>query len=263
MLGEQSRRLIVLGSGTSTGVPTIGCDCGVCRSVDPRDKRTRPSVLLELPGGNLLIDTSPEMRLQLVREGIGKVHAILYTHYHADHLFGLDDARLFPKAIGGPVPLFCEADTEEVIRQAFSYAFHEAAHHVPVGGLPRLRFERVAPGEPFTVLGQRVMPIRLEHGRFRVLGFRFGDLAYCTDVARIPDESWPLLEGLDTLILDALRFTPHPTHFNIEQALAVVDRLKPRRTFFTHLSHEISHAMVEASLPDHVRLAYDGLAIGF
>jgi phosphoribosyl 1,2-cyclic phosphate phosphodiesterase len=262
-LGEHSRRLIVLGSGTSTGVPTIGCDCAVCRSEDPRDKRTRPSVLLELPGGNLLIDTSPEMRLQLLRERIGKVHAILYTHYHADHLFGLDDARLFPKAIGGPVPLFCEAETEEVIRQAFSYAFHEAAHHVPVGGLPRLRFERIAPGEAFSVLGQRVLPIRLEHGRFRVLGFRFGDLAYCTDVARIPDESWRMLEGLDTLILDALRFTPHPTHFNIEQALAVVARLKPRRTFFTHLSHEIGHAEVEASLPDHVRLAYDGLALEF
>ena len=262
-MDAHARRLIVLGSGTSTGIPTIGCDCAVCCSDDPRDSRTRPSVLLELPAGNLLIDTSPEMRIQLVRERIGKVHAILYTHYHADHLFGLDDARLFPKAIGGPVPLYCEAETEATIRQTFSYAFREVTPSDPAGWVPQLRFERVAPAEPFTVLGQRVMPIRLEHGRFRVLGFRFGDLAYCTDVSRIPDESWPMLEGLDTLILDALRITPHPTHFNIEQALAVVDRLKPRRTFFTHLSHEISHAAVEKFLPDNVRLAYDGLAIEF
>ena len=262
-MGEHSRRLIVLGSGTSTGIPTIGCDCAVCRSDDPRDARTRPSVLLELPGGNLLIDTSPEMRIQLVRERIKKVHAVLYTHYHADHLFGLDDARLFPKAIGGPVPLYCEAETEATIRQAFSYAFREPAAADSAGWVPSLRFERITPGEPFAVLGQGVLPIRLEHGRFRVLGFRFGNLAYCTDVSRIPDESWPMLEGLDTLILDALRITLHPTHFNIEQALAVVDRLKPRRTFFTHLSHEISHALVEKSLPANVRLAYDGLAIEF
>ena len=203
------------------------------------------------------------MRLQLVRERIKTVHAILYTHYHADHLFGLDDARQFPKGIGGPVPLYCEESTEKVIRQAFSYAFHEHATNVPVGGLPRLRFERIGPGEEFTVLGQKVLPIRLEHGRFRVLGFRFGNLAYCTDVSRIPDESWPLLEGLDTLILDALRITPHPTHFNLEQALEVVNRLKPRRTLFTHLSHEIDHGPIEASLPPGVGLAYDGFAFDF
>lgn len=263
MLSEFSRRLVFLGSGTSTGIPVIGCDCSVCHSDDPRNKRMRPSVFLELAGGNVLIDTSPEMRLQLVRERIAKVHAILYTHYHADHLFGLDDARQFPKAIGGPVPLYCEEETEHVIRQAFSYAFHEHAERVPVGGLPRLRFERIEPGVPFSVLGQSILPIRLEHGRFRVLGFRIGDLAYCTDVSRIPDESWPMLEGLDTLILDALRIAPHPTHFNLEQALAVVDRLKPRRAIFTHLSHDMDHAQIDASLPAGVTLAYDGLALAF
>lgn len=260
---EQSRRLIVLGSGTSSGVPVLGCDCAVCRSTDPRDNRTRPSVLLQLPGGNLLIDTTPEMRIQLLREKVGKVHAILYTHYHADHLFGLDDARCFPRGIGGPVPLYCEESTERTIHQVFSYAFHESAGQVPMGGLPKLRFERIGPGIPFEVLGQRVIPIRLEHGRFRVLGFRFGSLAYCTDVVNIPDESWPLLEGLDTLILDALRITPHPTHFNIEQALAVVERLKPRRTFLTHLSHEVAHEAVETGLPPGVKLAYDGLTLDF
>ncbi len=257
------RRLIVLGSGTSTGVPVIGCDCPVCRSDDPRNQRTRPSVLLELPGGNLLIDTTPEMRLQLLRERIGKVHAILFTHHHADHLFGLDDARLFPKALGGPVPVFCEEETEETIRRVFHYAFDDHSGKIPTGGVPQLQFRRIAPGEPFDLLGQRVIPVRLIHGRFRVLGFRFGDLAYLTDVSTIPEESWPWLEGLDTLLLDALRRSPHPTHFNIDQALGVVERLRPRRTFFTHLSHDLDHQATESSLPAGVGLAYDGLALEF
>lgn len=262
-LANVPRRLVMLGSGTSTGVPMIGCDCRVCRSTDPRNQRTRPSVLLQLPGGNLLIDTGPEMRIQLLRERIGQVHAIVYTHDHADHLFGLDDARLFPGRIGGPVPLYCEAGTEDAIRRVFHYAFTEQSQAIPTGGVPKLRFERIAPGVPFEVLGQRLMPIRLMHGRFQVLGFRCGDLAYCTDVVRIPDESWPLLEGLDTLILDALRPEPHPTHFNLEQALEVVQRLKPRRTFLTHLSHRFDHAETEAILPSGVALAYDGLSLTF
>ncbi len=258
-----SRRLIFLGSGTSTGVPVVGCDCDVCSSDDPRNNRTRPSVLLQLPGGNLLIDTTPEMRIQLLRERIRKVHAILFTHHHADHLFGLDDARMFPKALGGPVPVFCEEDTEETIRTVFHYAFGDHAGRIPHGGVPQLQFERIRPGEPFEVLGQHVVPIRLEHGRFRVLGFRFGDLAYCTDVVKIPEESWSALEGLDTLILDALRHSPHPTHFNLKQALEVVARLKPRRTFLTHLSHDLDHRETEGILPDGVALAYDGLALTF
>jgi phosphoribosyl 1,2-cyclic phosphate phosphodiesterase len=254
---------VVLGSGTSTGVPVLGCDCRVCNSDDPRNQRTRPSVLLAFPRGNLLIDTTPEMRLQLLRERIRHVHAIAFTHSHADHLFGLDDARLFPKQIGGPVPLFCEAETEESIRRIFHYAFHDRTAHLPPGFLPKVLFERVEPGVRFQVLGQSVLPIRLEHGPFAVLGFRVGDLAYCTDVSRIPEASWPLLEGLDTLILDALRYEPHPTHFSLEQALGVVERLRPRRTFLTHLSHGFDHGPVEASLPARVRLAYDGLTLEF
>lgn len=257
------RTLTFLGTGTSTGVPVLGCDCAVCLSDDPRNNRLRPSVLLRLPGGNLLVDTGPEMRLQLLRAKVGVIHAIAFTHAHADHLFGLDDARLFPRRIGGAVPVYCEQETEESIRSVFHYAFNEHASRIPGGGVPQLRFERIEPGVSFELLGERIIPMRLEHGRFRVLGFRIRDLAYCTDVAKIPEESWPLLEGLDTLILDALRFEPHPTHFNLQQALAVVERLRPRRTYLTHLSHSFDHATIDSGLPSGVALAYDGLSLRF
>lgn len=257
------RRLIVLGSGTSTGVPVLGCDCPVCSSDDPRNRRTRPSVLFQLPRGNLLVDTTPEMRLQLLRERVRQIHAIAFTHAHADHLFGLDDARLFPKHLGGPVPVYCEAETEETIRRVFQYAFHDRTAELPAGFVPKLTFQRIAPGQRFDVFGHAIVPIRLEHGRMPVVGFRVGPLAYCTDVCRIPEESWPLLEDLDTLLLDALRLEPHPTHFNLDQALAVVERLRPKRTYFTHISHGLDHGPVESSLPPHVHLAYDGLALEF
>jgi phosphoribosyl 1,2-cyclic phosphate phosphodiesterase len=261
--GSKIRRLVVLGSGTSTGVPVIGCECAVCRSDDPRNQRTRCSVLVRLPLGNLLIDTSPEMRLQLVRERVKAVHAIAFTHHHADHLFGLDDARMFPKWIGGPVPIFCEPETEEVIRRVFHYAFEDRVRTYPAGGVPKITFESIAPKVRFEVLGQSILPIRLDHGRFRVLGFRIGDLAYCTDVSSIPEESWPLLEGLDTLILDALRHTPHPTHFSLGQALEAIERLAPRQAYLTHLSHDFDHRGTEATLPPRVALAYDGLTLEF
>jgi phosphoribosyl 1,2-cyclic phosphate phosphodiesterase len=258
-----SRRLIFLGTGTSTGVPVLGCDCPVCTSADPRNQRTRPSVLFAFPEGNLLVDTTPEMRIQLLREGVRRVHAIAFTHHHADHLFGLDDARLFPKWIGGPVPVFCEQHTEDCIKRVFSYAFREETRDWPPGFVPKIHFVRIHPRAPFQALGQRILPIRLDHGSFAVLGFRIGNLAYCTDVNRIPDESWELLEGLDTLILDALRIEPHPTHFSLSEALAVVDRLKPRRTLFTHMSHVFDHETTEDTLPPGVGLAYDGLRVEF
>jgi phosphoribosyl 1,2-cyclic phosphate phosphodiesterase len=262
-LATGARRLVILGSGTSTGVPVIGCDCRVCLSDDPRNARMRASVLMSFPRGNLLIDTTPEMRLQLLRERVRQVHAIAFTHAHADHLFGLDDARLFPKYIGGPVPIYCEAETEKSIRNIFHYAFHERAGKIPSGGVPRIEFERIGPGVAFEALGQTVLPIRLEHGPFKVLGFRVGNLAYCTDVSRIPSESWPLLEGLDTLILDALRPEPHPTHFSRDEALAAIERLKPRRAYLTHLSHSFDHGPTESTLPPQVALAYDGLTLDF
>ncbi len=223
----------------------------------------RPSVLFDLPLGRLLVDTTPEMRLQLLREDVGFVHAIAFTHAHADHLFGLDDARLFPKALGGPVPIFCEEYVEDNIRTIFSYAFSDRATQIPAGGVPQVYFHRIEPGVPFTTLGETVLPIRLEHGRFRVLGFRIGGLAYCTDVKKIPEESMALLEGLDVLILDALRIEPHPTHFSLGEALAVVEQLRPKQAFLTHLSHVFDHGPTDASLPTGVHLAYDGLTLDF
>ncbi len=259
-----AHRLVFLGSGTSTGVPMLGCDCAVCRSDDPRDKRMRPSVLFRFPGGDLLVDTTPELRLQLLRAGVGFAHAIAYTHAHADHLFGLDDARLFPKHTGGAVSVYCEQRTEEDIRRVFPYAFDEELQRWPAGSVPKLHFVRIAPNQPFQVLGQTIIPFRLEHGpRMPVLGFRVGGLAYCTDVKRIPEESLPFVQDLDVLVLDALRHRPHPTHFNLAEALATIERLKPRRAILTHLSHEFDHAQVESGLPESVRLAYDGLTLDF
>jgi phosphoribosyl 1,2-cyclic phosphate phosphodiesterase len=257
------RRLVFLGSGTSSGVPLLGCDCAVCTSDDPRNWRTRPSVLLSLPGGHLLIDTTPEMRIQLLRERVRTVHAIAFTHAHADHMLGLDDARVFPKQIGGPVPIYCTEETEGAIRGVFHYAFNERLATLPPGHVPKIHFERIKAGVAFEVLGQTILPIRLEHGRLEVLGFRAGDLAYCTDVSRIPEASWPMLEGLDTLILDALRHEPHPTHFSLSEALAVIERLRPRRAFLTHLSHGFDHGPTESTLPPSVALAYDGLTLDF
>ena len=258
-----TRRLVFLGTGTSTGVPMLGCDCSVCTSSDRRNHRTRPSVLFVFPQGNLLIDTSPEMRIQLLRERVRKVHAIAFTHHHADHLFGLDDARLFPRWIGGPVPCYCEGPTEECIRRVFHYAFGPGTDQWPTGFVPKLQFIRIEPGVAFPVLGQRVLPIRLDHGPSPVLGFRVGPLAYCTDVSRIPEASWAMLEGLDVLILDALRHEPHPTHFSLSEALEVIAALRPGRALLTHLSHGFDHGPTQAKLPPGVELAYDGLALEF
>jgi phosphoribosyl 1,2-cyclic phosphate phosphodiesterase len=240
----------------------LGCDCAVCRSTDPRNARTRASVVLDLPGGRILVDTTPEMRLQMLRSGFGFAHAVLFTHAHADHLFGLDDIRLFPKHTGTAVPVYCEAEVEQTIRTTFPYAFLPNARKMGLG-IPQIDFHPIEPGRPFTLLGQSILPVRLEHGRFRTLGFRLGGLAYCTDVNGIPPESWPLLEGLDTLILDALRPEPHPTHFHLEAALEVVATLRPRRTYLTHLSHTFDYEPTSAALPPGVHLAYDGLSLEF
>jgi phosphoribosyl 1,2-cyclic phosphate phosphodiesterase len=252
--------MILLGTGTSVGVPAVGCDCDVCRSNDPRDRHLRCAAILGLPQGNLLIDTPPDLRMQLLREQIGQIDAVAYTHEHADHVFGLDDLRIFQFYLKHPIPLYCEEPVEQRIRKAFDYAFdgREATHP---GALPQLTFHRISTA-PFDVLGAHIIPLRLTHGpRFNVLGFRVGNVAYCTDVNAIPDETWPLLEGLDTLIIDALRHRPHPTHFCLDEAIAVAQRLRPRQTYFTHIGHELSYVGTNAILPPGMALAYDGMRI--
>jgi len=257
-----SRTFTFLGTGTSAGVPMIGCHCDVCRSTNPHNHRYRCAVLVRLPQGNLLIDTPPELRLQLLREKVDLVHAVLYTHYHADHLHGLDDVRPFPFKLGVPMPLYCTAEVERVIRTTFSYAFRPESEIGPNLYVPRLTFQRITE-EPFTVLGERVIPIPLIHAHFDVFGFRIGDIAYCTDVNKIPEESWPFLEGLRVLVLDALRPRPHPGHFGLEEALDVISRVKPARAYLTHMSHELDHEATNRMLPHGVELAYDGLSFEF
>ena len=253
-------QFILLGTGTSVGVPSIGCPCDVCGSSDPRDKRTRCAALVGLPQGNLLIDTPPDLRQQLLRERVGLVHSVLYTHEHADHIFGLDDLRLLPFYLGHAVPLYCESLVEDRIRKSFDYAFSEV-EQTHVGAVPQLTFQRIGLA-PFELLGTRITPLRLKHGpRFDVLGFRIGNVAYCTDTSGIPPESLALLEGLDVLVLDALRERPHVTHFSLDQAIEIARQLRPRRTIFTHMSHDLGHAATNARLPPGMELGYDGLRV--
>jgi phosphoribosyl 1,2-cyclic phosphate phosphodiesterase len=252
--------LILLGTGTSVGVPMIGCACPVCRSEDPRNSRTRTSAVFGLPQGNLLVDTSPDLRTQMLRERIRLVHAVVYTHEHADHIFGMDDLRLLQFYLGGPVPVYATAVVEDRLRKSFDYAFAslEPTH---AGATPQLEMRRFDEA-PFSILGAIVQPIRLLHGpRFVVHGFRVGRVAYCTDVKTIPDESWPKLEGLDALVIDALRYRAHPTHMNLEEALAVVDRVRPRRTILVHTSHDLEYSTLSAQLPAGVEMGYDGMRI--
>jgi phosphoribosyl 1,2-cyclic phosphate phosphodiesterase len=196
-----------------------------------------------------------------LRAQVKLVNAVLYTHYHADHLFGLDDLRPFAHRLGGPVPIYCNAETERKIRDTFSYAFRDG-EQLPLGYVPKLAFHRIN-GRPFTVLGQRVVPVPLLHAHFHVLGFRMDDVAYCTDVNRIPDESWPLLQGLKVLVLDALRHRPHIGHFSVQEALDVIARLKPQRAYLTHMTHELDYDETNRQLPPGVELAYDGLSFPF
>jgi phosphoribosyl 1,2-cyclic phosphate phosphodiesterase len=257
-----ARELILLGTGTSVGVPVIGCRCPVCTSANPRNNRTRTGVLVEAPEGNFLIDTPPELRIQLLRERVELVHVAIFTHSHADHIFGLDDLRIFGYRLDREIGLFCEEAVECQLRSAFGYAFAPPdpdAHHFAV---PKLAFRRITT-EPLTVLGQAVRPIRLLHGKLPVLGFRLNDVAYCTDVSEIPEESWPLLEGLDTLVIDALRDSPHPTHFSVSQALEVIERVKPKQAYFTHVSHSLEYDATNARLPANVQLSYDGQRIAY
>jgi phosphoribosyl 1,2-cyclic phosphate phosphodiesterase len=248
-------RVTVLGSGTSTGVPVIGCECAVCRSPDPRNRRLRPGLKIELPGGSILIDTPTDLREQLLRFGLDRLDAVLFTHPHADHVFGLDDLRIYNFRQQAPLRCFGSPPTLAALRRTFAYAFEPGQEG---GGRPKLELCEVA--EPFELCGERVVPIAVAHGELPVTGFRLRDFAYVTDVNHIPPASAGLLHDLDVLILGALRYRPHPTHFSIGEALEVVEVLRPRRTLLTHLAHDVDHGRPEIPLPEGVEFAFDGLA---
>ncbi|MCG6157697.1 MBL fold metallo-hydrolase [Rubinisphaera sp. ICM_H10] len=215
---------------------------------------------MQAPEGNILVDTTPELRIQLIREQVDLVHATVFTHCHADHIFGLDDLRQFGHVLDKEIPLYCEEIVEQQLRSAYSYAFQPLPPGGRRGAIPRFELIR-ATTDPFSLLGAHVQPLRLLHGKLPILGYRFGSVAYCTDVSEIPEETWPRLQNLDVLIIDALRYREHPTHFNIAQAIEVRDRIQPRQTYLTHIAHDIDHEKVSAELPDGVALAYDGLRI--
>jgi len=251
--------LTVLGSGTSMGVPTIGCDCAVCHSSDQRDRRTRPSVLIEYNGRAVLIDTTPDFREQAIRENIGSLDAVLYTHTHADHLLGIDDLR--PLSFlhrPNKLPLYARPDAVEFIRKMFGYIFDA---NYKFGGLPQVELRPI--NGSLDLFGARFEPIAVIHGDAEILGFRFGSAAYLTDHSEIPQSSLEKLEGLDVLFLDALRYKPHPTHSTVEHSLQTVERLRPKRAFFTHICHDLPHEKTNASLPPNVKLSYDGMQLQF
>lgn len=250
--------VIVLGSGTSHGVPMIGCHCRVCTSDDPHDKRTRASVFVQIGSLRVLVDAAPELRLQCVASGLDAIDAVLFTHHHADHVLGIDDLRRFNWLKRGHLDCYANARTLDRLRAMFAYAFDPAPDSPH--SRPALELHEIGAG-PLTIAGETITPIPLMHGPLPVLGFRFGNFAYCTDCNVIPPESEPLLEGLDVLVLDALRRTPHPTHFNLEQAVTVAAKVGATRTFFTHIAHELMHEETNAELPDSMNLAHDGLRI--
>lgn len=267
--------LTVLGSGTSMGVPTIGCDCAVCASADPHDRRTRPSIMVQWddhrpaptadgpapPKRTVLIDTTPDFREQAIRERIRKIDAVLYTHGHADHILGLDDVRplSYPRITGGSkIPLYASEKTSQVLRNVFRYIFDA---NYKYGGLAQVDLQSM--NGPVELFGATFTPIPVLHGDVPIEGFRFGEAAYLTDFSSIPEESLAQLEGLDILFLDALRHHPHPTHSTVENSLKIVDRLKPKRTYFTHISHDLPHEATNARLPENVQLSHDGLKLEF
>ncbi len=294
--------LLFLGTGTSAGVPMVGCECDVCRSHDPRDQRTRPSVLIRYPANpqtpaiqpaqpaaplppmhetilppplepatvqQYLIDTSPELRTQMIRHEINRLDGVLYTHTHADHVFGIDDLRRFNAVMKSALPIYAEQIAMDALRSMFNYIFEPHKNKYDNTFVPQLVPSLLEAGVPIDLGGVAWTPVRLLHGRRPILGFRVdytgvqgrSSLAYCTDVSSVPPESYPVLEGLDVLVIDALRYRHHPTHMTVDQALATIDQLKPRRAYLTHIAHDIQHADLESQLPEHVYLAFDGLTV--
>ncbi|MFP4143920.1 MAG: MBL fold metallo-hydrolase [Phycisphaeraceae bacterium] len=264
--------LLFLGTGTSAGVPMIGCDCPVCTSDDPRDRRHRCSVLVSHPaepGDDVdrrqwLIDTSPELRMQAIDHGIARLDGVLFTHAHADHIFGLDDLRRFNAVMGTPLDIYAERRVLDQLGRMFPYIFQPQGN-VNKSFIPTLLPQEIHAGRPLDLPGAEWTPLRLMHGRLPILGYRVDrggcSLAYCTDVSRIEPETLEQLQGLDLLVIDALRYRHHPTHMTVDQALDVVDHLAPKRALLTHIAHDILHADLAERLPEGVELAWDGLKV--
>lgn len=257
-------KIIVLGSGTSQGIPIIGCKCSTCTSSNPKDKRLRVSVYVEIKTPEkdtplkLLIDTSPDFRQQMLTNHLYDIDAILYTHHHIDHIMGLDDIRQINQLHHKTVDVYGNNDTINHIKRAFSYIFDEGTYKG--GGIPDID-THVISLDTFNIQGVKVVPLKYYHGPTVVYGYRINGFAYMTDCSRIPEEVFPKLDGLDVLIIDALRYRPHPTHFSIDEAVAVAKRVKPKQTYFTHMTHDLLHDEVNAKLPKEIQLAYDGLTI--
>lgn len=254
-------RLTFLGTGTSFGVPQIGCDCAVCRSSDPRDKRTRSGAVLQGKGSTILIDTPPELRLQLLAAGLSRIDAVVYTHEHADHINGIDDLRIFSVRGRQPLPIYGPGETLERLRSSFNYIFDDTVRPYEGTSKPRLILHETRPAQMIKVAGLDVLPLAFQHGHVRVFGYRIDNLAYITDVKAIPDAERARLRDLDVLVLNALWWRPHPTHLSIAEAIETAQALGARRTYLTHLTHETGHSELESQLPAGVLPAYDGLTV--
>jgi phosphoribosyl 1,2-cyclic phosphate phosphodiesterase len=253
--------ITILGSGTSMGVPTLGCDCRVCTSPDPRDKRTRPSIRIEFQRHSILIDTGPDFHAQALREGVRHVDAVFYTHAHADHILGLDDLRPLSFQHKHRLPLYADTATADVIERIFDYTF-SSENKYPTSA--RVSLHRIThPQQKMELFGTTFQAVPLIHGDMPVTGYRFGKAAYLTDLSDIPDSSLPLLHGLDVLIIDALRPEPHPSHSHLEKSIDFVEKIRPRQAWFTHIAHQMLHEETDAALPANIHLAYDGLRIPF
>jgi phosphoribosyl 1,2-cyclic phosphate phosphodiesterase len=252
-------RVTLLGTGTSTGVPVVGCRCAVCTSSDPRNRRLRPGVRLELPGGTAIVDTPTDLRQQALTYGLDRVDAVLYTHGHADHILGLDELRVYNFRQNAVIPCYGPPSALAAIRRTFAYAFEEGQEG---GGKPRVELLPLG-HEPFELLGAEVTPVPVMHGELEVYGYRIGAFAYVTDVSFIPEESFGRLAGVEVIVLGALRYRPHTTHFTIGEAIVAAERIGARQTFLTHLAHDVDHGAPSEPLPPGVDFGHDGLVFEF
>ncbi len=254
-------KLTFLGTGTSFGIPQVGCACAVCASTDPRDKRTRSGAVVQADDSTILIDTPPELRLQLVSAKINHVDAVLYTHEHADHTNGIDDLRIFSARGRRPLPVYGPPETLDRLRSGFRYIFDDEMRAFEGTSKPRLDIHPLEPDQGIRIAGMDVLPLAFQHGHLRVFGYRFTDLAYITDVKAVAEPELERLRGVRVLVLNGLWWRPHPTHMSIAEAIATAQQIGAERTYLTHLTHETGHADLEAKLPAGVFPAYDGLVV--